>query len=58
MFVKRPYILSSNFNDLKIGSENLILLSRKVNESMVHNLFLRIKKNLNYLRKIKIAKFL
>ena len=48
---KDSYILSSNFNDLKIGSENLILLSRKVNESMVHNLFLRIKKKLKLLKK-------
>ena len=48
---KDSYILSSNFNELKIGSENLILLSRKVNESMTYNLFSRIKRKLKLLKK-------
>ena len=53
---KDSYILSSNFNELKIGSEKLILLSRKVNESMIYNLFSRIKRKLKLLKKNKDCK--
>tara|TARA_B100001989_G_scaffold129002_1_gene91200 strand:- start:3344 stop:5020 length:1677 start_codon:yes stop_codon:yes gene_type:complete len=53
---KDSYILSSNFDKLRIGGENLIFLSRKVNESMTYNLFSRIKKKLGSLKKNKNCK--
>ncbi len=53
---KDPYIIHDNFKKKGITSQNLILHSRKLNEQMIKDIYLRVKNDLHKLKKNKSAK--